>query len=66
MQAQIDFVQGKLDELSRQEWVKIAKRCRVPFSTFKKIGYKQTKNPRSDTLHKIATYFYEQDNKKAA
>lgn len=65
MQAQIDFVQGKLDALERREWVKIAKRCRVPFSTFKKIGYKQTKNPRSDTLHKIATYFYEADKRGA-
>jgi len=59
MGGQLEYVQAKLAEHTRAQWLEIAKACGVPFSTLKKIGYKQTPTPRSDTVDKIAAYFNE-------
>lgn len=57
MFSQLEYVQAKLGAHTRAEWLEISKECGVPFSTLKKIGYKQTPTPRSDTVDKIAAYF---------
>jgi hypothetical protein len=36
----------------------------VPFGTLRKIGWRQTKNPRFDTVEKLAVYFRENPIKK--
>ncbi len=58
---QLEYVQKKLSEHTRSEWVQIADACEVPFSTLKKIGYGQTPTPRSDTVDKIAAYFLKRE-----
>lgn len=57
MFSQLEYVQEKLAAQTRAEWRVTAKGSGVPFSTVKKIGYKQTPHPRSDTVAKIAAYF---------
>jgi predicted transcriptional regulator len=49
---------------SRSHWEEIAEASGVPFGTLRKIGWRQTKNPRFDTVEKLAVYFRENPIKK--
>ena len=42
---------------ARSEWEAISEASGVPFGTLRKIGWRQTKNPRVDTVEKLAAYF---------
>lgn len=59
METEFDFVQRIMSTRTRTQWKADAKASKVPFSTFKKIGYKQVQTSRSDTVGKIAAYYRE-------
>lgn len=55
--SQLRYVQEKLSLASYSDWKEIAKSTKVPFGTVKRIGYKHTKNPRSQVIDKLAMHF---------
>lgn len=57
MFTELSYVKEQLSKHSRDIWKACSKSSGVPFSTIKRIAYKQTAAPRSDTVGKIATYF---------
>lgn len=66
MFSQLAYVREQLEKHGRPEWYRCEKATRVPFSTIKKIAYKQTKNPGSVTVDKIANYFRVKEKRIAA
>lgn len=64
MFSQLRYVQEQLDRVGYKGWKDIEEKTGVPVSTLKKIGYRQTPTPRSDTVDKIATYFRTQERRK--
>lgn len=65
MFGQLAYVREQLAKYGRQEWFACEKVTRVPFSTIKRIAYKQTKNPGSVTIDKIAAYFRTKERRAA-
>lgn len=47
-------------------WPEIAEATDVPLSTLRKVASGSTKAPRIDTLEGLATYFREQEQRKAS
>lgn len=66
MFSQLRYVQEQLGRLSLKELPAVAKGSDVPLSTVKKIFYKITPTPRSDTADKLAAYFRVKEKRKAA
>lgn len=57
MLTELEYVRGKLSATTPAEWEECSKVTGVPFTTIKKIAYRQVLAPRSDNTGKIATYF---------
>lgn len=57
MFSNLAYVQEQLAKHPRTEWHRCCDVSGVPFSTLKKLAYKQTTNPTSKTVERIAAYF---------
>lgn len=55
--SELSYVKEQLAKYTHAEWRVIAFASDVPFRTVKRIGYKETPFPRSDTVGKLALYF---------
>lgn len=65
MFSQLRYVQEQLGRLTFSEWRAVADGSDVPFSTVRKVGEGRTKNPRSQTVDKIAAYFRVREKRRA-
>lgn len=54
----LDFVLANLDAM-KGRWRQVAEAAEVPFGTVRKIGTRETKNPRTDTVEQLARHFRE-------
>jgi hypothetical protein len=54
----LDFVIANLDAV-KGTWRAVAEASGVPFGTVRKIGTRETKNPRIDTVEQLAKHFRE-------
>lgn len=57
MLSELSYVRERLSQHKHAEWKGIAAASRVPFRTIKRIAYRETQYPRSDTVGKLALYF---------
>lgn len=66
--SELAYVREQLAKYTHSEWKIIAEKSEVPFRTVKRVGYKETPFPRSDTIGKLALYFrtVEKRQKRAA
>lgn len=53
----LERIQARLDQVPLSELPSEARRMRVPEGTLTKIKYRKTKNPRYQTVKKIAAYY---------
>lgn len=57
LESELSYVRRCLALCGHAEWEKIAKAARVNFRTVKRIGYKEVRYPRSDSIGKLAMHF---------
>lgn len=55
--SELSYVRDQLSRHTHSEWKQISSRSGVAFRTIKRIGYRETEYPRSDTIGKLALYF---------
>lgn len=53
----IEFVIEKLRAITHKGWQQVAEKTGIPESTIRKIAYRETKNPRAQTLDPLHLYF---------
>lgn len=60
----IEYVIANLQSATRKKWQAIADESGVPEGTIRKIFYRETKNPTSNTIEALYSYFEKQEKKK--
>lgn len=56
MLTDLSYVKEQLELLGHAGWHEVSRGSDVPMRTIKRIGYGETRAPRSDTVGKIAIY----------
>lgn len=64
--SELSYVRDQLGRHTHSEWKVISDRSGVSFRTVKRIGYRETKYPRSDAVGKLALYFRTREKRRAA
>jgi hypothetical protein len=66
MTTDLTYVKAQLDRLGHSGWHEVSKGAKVPMRTIKRIGYRETPSPRSDTVGKLAMYFRTKEKRRSA
>lgn len=64
--SELSYVRDQLARYKHADWKRISTASGVPFRTVKRIGYRETAYPRSDTVGKLAMYFRTQEKRGRA
>lgn len=62
--SELSYVRDQLGRHTHSQWKDISANSGVPFRTVKRIGYRETEYPRSDTIGKLALYFRTREARK--
>lgn len=62
--SELAYVREKLGAYAHSDWKIFAAESGVPFRTVKRIAYRETEFPRSDTVGKLAMYFRTKEKRR--
>lgn len=64
--SELSYVREQLALSKHAQWKEISAASGVPFRTVKRIAYRETEYPRSDSVGKLAIYFRTKEKRRKA